>query len=229
MAAPGAQNEAGVWGGWAFPHHAPRPRPPRSPQPHPEHRRVPGCTCLLSWRSLAGGHCRCPLIPGDPGNKGLPDSKSSQTRTGALHWRRPHPPALSCQPGQAPPLTSSMAWGGGAPKPPEAWLSHLYHGDDPENLPPPAAGKSQERPQRPTPQPRFSQGAQCLPGLGGGGRRDRATGSAEGAVGAGWVEAQGTPPSSTICPCRGPSCGRSREGWTKVTPCSPRPLTCLQQ
>lgn len=117
MAAPGAQNEAGVWGGWAFPHRAPRPRPPRSPQPHPEHRCVPGCTCLLSWRSLGGGYCRCPPIPGDPGNKGLPDSKSSQTRTGALHWRRPHPPALSCQPGQALPLTSSMAWGGGPPSP----------------------------------------------------------------------------------------------------------------
>lgn len=96
--------------------------------------------CCPGGASLEG-HCRCPLISGDPGNKGLPDSKSSQTRTGALHWRRPHPPAWSCQPGQALPLTSSMAWGGG-PQAPEAH-SHLYHGDDPENLPPPAAGKSQ--------------------------------------------------------------------------------------
>lgn len=155
------------------------------------------------WRAL-----QVPLIPGDPGNKGLPDSKSSQTRTGALHWRRPNPPALSCQPGQAPPLTSSMARGGGSPWGPGSHTCIMETTQKRTSLLP-AAEEEAERPdaRRHGGSPRSTVSSW----LGGGGREGTGLqGQQRAQSGAGWVEARGTPPSSTICPCRGPSCGPGR-------------------
>ena len=81
-----------------------------------------------------------------PGTQRAHRVKELTDQDGSPALRRPHSRAPRCQPGQAPPLTSSVALG--APKPPESQLSHLYNGDDPENVPPrlPGRGKSEERP-----------------------------------------------------------------------------------
>mgnify|MGYP007134222707 CR=1 FL=1 len=82
---------------------SPRPGPPRSPQPHPEHRRVPGCTCLLSWRSPLDG------TPGTPRFLGTWDTKGSPSQRAHRPGREPcteTPPfpcsALPARPGPTP-------------------------------------------------------------------------------------------------------------------------------
>ena len=74
-----------------------------------------------------------------PGTQRAHRVKELTDQDGSPALRRPHSRAPRCQPGQAPPLTSSVALG--APKPPESQLSHLYNGDDPENVPPRLPGR----------------------------------------------------------------------------------------
>ena len=188
------------------------------PLPHPEHRRLPGCTRLLSWRSPLEGMAGTPRFLGDLGHKGLTDSERSQTKMGALHWRRPHSPALRCRPGQDLPLTSILALGG--PQTPEPQLSSVKWRRQRTSLLGLCGGQGTAA----KPQPLSSHGAQCLPGWGAGG-------SGAGPQGQPGVQPraprQAAPSAQVGAP---PAAGTGRGGAKgSPAPCSPRAHTCPQK